>query len=302
VQAGPGRPHDGFVSIEVPVNAPGKQGALAPLLAAGGVVILSGAGLSTESGIPDYRGPTGAARRVTPMTHQEFRLDPVARHRYWARSFLGWPTIRAAQPNSGHRAVAALGAAGLLAGVITQNVDGLHRLAGSGDAIELHGGLDRVVCLSCRETTSRAELQQALTAANPGFQPPAGVLHPDGDVELSADLVRSFRMLDCDACGGPLKPDVVFFGDSVPADRVSSCFALVDSARALLVLGSSLTVYSGYRFAVRAQRRGLPIAIVNAGATRADHLAALRLDAPLGPTLSALVDAVHTPRQRGDKG
>jgi NAD-dependent SIR2 family protein deacetylase len=285
------------VSIDPERSAPGPRvpPALSAVLATGSVVVLTGAGLSTESGIPDYRGPTGAARRSAPMTHQEISRDSAARQRYWARSFLGWPTIRTAEPNDGHRAVAALSAAGLLAGVITQNVDGLHRKAGSPDAIELHGSLDRVICLSCRETAPRAVLQAELAAANPSFQPRAGAIRPDGDVDLTADMVRSFQMLDCESCGGALKPDVVFFGDSVPADRVAACFAMVDSASALLVLGSSLTVYSGYRFAVRAHRLRLPIAIVNAGPTRADHLATIRWEAPLGPALTALVDNLRSP-------
>jgi NAD-dependent SIR2 family protein deacetylase len=254
--------------------------ALAELVRGGGVVVLSGAGLSTESGIPDYRGPTGRSRRFSPMTYDLFVRDPQARQRYWARSFLGWRLMTAAVPNDGHRAVAALQAQGLLAGIVTQNVDGLHQVAGARDVIELHGGLDRVICLHCGQKTPRSELDARLRAANPSFAALATAVNPDGDAELPAEAVDRFRMVDCAACGGLLKPDVVFFG------------ALVESARSLLVLGSSLTVMSGRRFVLRAASLGRPVAIVNQGPTRGDEHATVRLDAPLGPTLTRLVDAV----------
>lgn len=266
---------------------------LAELVGSGGVVVLSGAGLSTESGIPDYRGPTGRSRRVSPMTYELFCGDPLARQRYWARSFLGWRLMSAAAPNDGHRAVASLQALGLLGGIVTQNVDGLHQAAGARDVVELHGGLERVICLHCGETTARVDLDARLRAANPIFaELAAGPLNADGDMELPAEAVRDFRTVDCAGCGGLLKPDVVFFGESVPRERVQTCFALVESARALLVLGSSLSVMSGRRFVLRAARLGIPVAIVNQGPTRGDHLAAVRLDAPLGPTLSEVVAAV----------
>jgi NAD-dependent SIR2 family protein deacetylase len=263
--------------------------ALADLLADGDVLVLSGAGLSTDSGIPDYRGPSGALRRHTPMTYQSFLHDPLGRRRYWARSYVGWRQIDAARPNAGHRAVADLQAAGLLSGVITQNVDGLHQAAGARDVVELHGGLDRTVCLGCGDVAGRADLDQRLRAANPGFGPRSGEVNPDGDAELSDAELDGFVMVDCLACGdGPLKPDVVFFGETVPRSRVDTCFELLEGARALLVLGSSLTVMSGYRFVLRAAKLGIPVALVNLGPTRGDAKTDVRVDAPLGVVLPEL--------------
>ena len=268
---------------------------LVELVARGGVVVLSGAGLSTDSGIPDYRGPSGIARRATPMTYQLFTSDPRARQRYWARSQLGWRTIARAAPNAGHRAVAELERAGLLTGIVTQNVDGLHTAAGSRDVVELHGNLDRVVCLECGAASPRVELDARLRAANPDWAGEALAVNPDGDVELSEAAVADFRTVDCERCGGLLKPDVVFFGETVPLERVQHCFALVEGARALLVLGSSLTVMSGYRFVLRAAKHGIPVAIVNCGATRGDDKAAVTVDAPLGVVLPALVEGLRAP-------
>ena len=263
--------------------------ALADLVADGDVVVLSGAGLSTDSGIPDYRGATGSLRRHTPMTYQTFTRDPRGRHRYWARSFVGWRKIRGARPNDGHRAVGELQAAGLLGGVITQNVDGLHQAAGAREVVELHGGLDRTVCLNCGHVAGRAELDERLRAANPDFGPRTDEINPDGDVELPDEVLDGFVMVDCLACGdGPIKPDVVFFGETVPRDRVDQCFGLVDDAGSLLVLGSSLTVMSGYRFVLRAAKLGIPVAIVTAGPTRGDAKADIRVDAPLGDVLPEL--------------
>ena len=266
--------------------------ALAELVGRGGVVVLSGAGISTESGIPDYRGETGRARNVTPMTFQAFVADPQARQRYWARSFVGFRIMSAAAPNDGHRAIADLQARGLLDGIVTQNVDGLHQAAGARDVVELHGALDRVACLHCGHISARSELDERLREANPDFVAWAAQVNPDGDAALPADVVSRFRTVDCRSCRGPLKPDVVFFGESVPRERVQDCFALVESASALLVLGSSLSVMSGRRFVLRAAKLGIPVAIVNHGPTRADGHAAVRLDAPLGPTLRALVCAL----------
>lgn len=259
------------------------------LVARGGVVILSGAGISTESGIPDYRGPTGRARRAEPMTYQTFTSSPGARQRYWARSHLGWRHIRAAAPNAGHLAVAGLGRRGLLAGIITQNVDGLHQAAGAQRVTELHGNLARVACLRCGERTPRAGLDRRLRAANPGWDAAVSQLNPDGDAVLDDAAVTAFRVVDCAACGGWLKPDVVFFGENVPPPRVAYCYELTERASALLVLGSSLTVMSGYRFVRHAAARGVPIAIINQGGTRGDRHATVRLDAPLGQALTALV-------------
>jgi NAD-dependent SIR2 family protein deacetylase len=227
------------------------------------------------------------------MTFQAFVRDPVARHRYWARSYVGWPLIDRARPNAGHAAVADLQRAGLLDGIITQNVDGLHQAAGARDVVELHGGLDRVVCRACGALEPRAALELRLRAANPGFGGRGAEVNPDGDADLPDDALDEFVMVACLACGaGPLKPDVVFFGETVPKDRVRHCFGLVEQARTLLVLGSSLTVMSGYRFVLRARDRGIGVVIVNQGGTRGDACAAVRLDAPLGESLPALARAV----------
>jgi NAD-dependent SIR2 family protein deacetylase len=278
------------------VTAPGSADLeqLVALVRGGDVLVLSGAGLSTESGIPDYRGPTGAATRDhTPMTYQAFVRDPVARHRYWARSYLGWPRMAQARPNDGHRAVTGLQRAGLLRGIITQNVDGLQQEAGAADVVELHGGLDRVACLGCGAVLGRRLVEDLLRAANPAFEVAVDEVNPDGDVTLPDEALDDFVMVPCPVCGdGPLKPDVVFFGESVPPERVARCYGLLEGARSLLVLGSSLAVFSGYRFVLRASKVGIPVALVNQGPTRADALAALHLDAPLGATLPALVAAV----------
>ncbi len=254
------------------------------------VVALTGAGISTESGIPDYRGPATQARARNPIQHAEFVRDPAARRRYWARSVIGWPRVAGAAPNAAHAALAAMERGGALSAVITQNVDRLHARAGSRRVVELHGALAEVACLACGRREGRAELQERLLALNPEMAGLAraaiagpgpdvvGRANPDGDAELPAGLVDRFRVADCQACGGVLKPDVVFFGGSVPRDVVAEAYGLVDAAEALLVVGSSLAVYSGYRFVRRAAERGAPIAIVNLGPTRGDPLAALRWD------------------------
>ena len=263
--------------------------ALADLVGDGAVVVLSGAGLSTDSGIPDYRGVTGSLRRHTPMTYQTFTRDPRGRHRYWARSYVGWRQIRESRPNPGHRAVGDLQSTGLLHGVITQNVDGLHQAAGARDVVELHGGLDRTVCLGCGDVASRADLDLRLEAANPDFGARTDEINPDGDAELPDEVLDGFVMVECLGCGGgPLKPDVVFFGETVPRDRVDHCFSLVDGAGSLLVLGSSLTVMSGYRFVLHAAKLSIPVAICTVGPTRGDAKADVRVDAPLGEVLPAL--------------
>ena len=267
----------------------GSFGILVDVVAAGDVLILSGAGLSTESGIPDYRGPTGLARRATPMTYQTFTGSAAARRRYWARSYLGWRYIARAVPNDGHLAVAEVGRRGRLTGIITQNVDGLHQAAGASEVTELHGSLHRVICLSCGQRTSRTELDRRLEAANPGWDTQAGPINPDGDAVLDDEATAPFRVADCAECQGVLKPDVVFFGENVPRSRAQACYDLVDSASALVVLGSSLSVMSGLRYVRHAAKGGVPVVIVNQGATRGDPYATATLDAPLGPTLSALV-------------
>jgi NAD-dependent SIR2 family protein deacetylase len=262
---------------------------VARALATRGVVVLSGAGLSTESGIPDYRGPEGSLRRHRPMTYEEFTGSEANRRRYWARSHVGRRTIAEAGPNDGHRAVAGLQALGHVSGVITQNVDGLHQAAGASGVVELHGSLDRVICLTCRRTGPRDELDLRLRAANPDFAAAATRINPDGDVELDDDAVRGFRLVGCSACGsGVLKPDVVFFGENVPRPRVERCYRLVDGAAALLVLGSSLTVMSGLRFVRRAADAGTPVLIINRGPTRGDRYATVRVHLPLGAALTEL--------------
>ncbi|MES2642159.1 MAG: NAD-dependent protein deacetylase [Myxococcota bacterium] len=262
---------------------------LAALLRDRRVVALTGAGCSTESGIPDYRGPGTRARARNPVQYRAFIGEAEARQRYWARSMIGWPRFSAAEPNGGHRALAALERMGILRGLITQNVDRLHHVAGNTDVIELHGALAEVVCLGCGTLEDRASLQARLALLNPRWEADVE-LAPDGDAELVA--VEGFRVADCLACGGVLKPRVVFFGENVPRPTVDAAFAHVDAAEALLVVGTSLTVYSGLRFVRRAAERGIPVAICNLGPTRGDPLATMRVDAPLGEVLPGLVEAL----------
>jgi NAD-dependent SIR2 family protein deacetylase len=229
------------------------------------------------------------------MTYQAFTRDPVARRRYWARSHVGWRLMTRAQPNDGHRAVAELERRGLVVGTITQNVDGLHQAAGSRRVIDLHGRLDRVVCLGCGDATTRADLDARLAEANAQWRATITAVNPDGDVDLPDEQLDGFTVVGCARCGGVLKPDVVYFGENVPAQRVEDAYAWTTSASSLLVLGSSLTVFSGRRFVARAARDGVPVAIVNDGPTRGDEHAALKIAAPLGPTLAALVAALEEP-------
>jgi NAD-dependent deacetylase sirtuin 4 len=264
---------------------------LANLLEGRTAVVLTGAGCSTESGIPDYRGPNRKPRR--PVQIQEFVRSPVARRRFWARSALGWQRFRDAQPNAGHRALAALEAAGPVRSIITQNVDRLHEKAGSRAVIELHGALHRTRCLDCGDRASRDDLQRRILALNEGFRSDEARVAPDGDVDVADEVVARFEVPACEACGGVLRPDVVMFGEAVPRDLVERAFAEVEAAQVLLVVGSSLAVYSGYRFVVRARERGVPIAIVNLGETRADPLAAVRVEAPAGEALSSLASALR---------
>jgi NAD-dependent SIR2 family protein deacetylase len=267
---------------------------LGGLLAEGGVCVLSGAGISTESGIPDYRGPSGALRARLPITIAEFRASTEARRRYWARAHTGWRRMAAARPNDGHRAVGAMQAAGVVDAIITQNVDGLHQAGGAHDVVELHGTLRRVICMACGAVSARERLEWRLREANPQLQAPVSSTNrPDGDVELDDDLVSGFALVGCESCGADqLKPDVVFFGENVPADRVQRCFELVERASCLLVLGSSLSVMSGLRFVQRAAQLQIPVGIVNRGVTRADELAAVKLDAALGVLLPRLASGL----------
>lgn len=253
------------------------------LMRDGGGVVLSGAGLSTDSGIPDYRGLDSPPR--TPMTYGEFVSGVAAQRRYWARSHAGWARMRSAHPNAGHRAVAQLEHRGLVDTVITQNVDGLHEAAGSHTVIELHGRVADVVCLGCGTVSGRELLAERLDALNPGFTQRSGVqIAPDGDA-IVAD-VGAFRFATCQLCGGPLKPDVVFFGENVPKARVERAYALVAAARVLLVLGSSLTVQSGLRLVRRAYQQNAPVLIVNRGLTRGDEYATVKIDAGCSRVLS----------------
>ncbi|MCX2182754.1 NAD-dependent protein deacetylase [Streptomyces sp. SKN60] len=268
---------------------------VAEVLRAGKVVVLSGAGISTESGIPDYRGEGGSLSRHTPMTYQDFTGSVRARRRYWARSHLGWRIFGRALPNAGHRAVAAFERHGLLSGVITQNVDHLHQAAGSTDVVELHGSLRRVVCLSCGTFSGRRELAERLEGANPGFAPVPAALNPDGDADLTDEQVAGFRIVPCTVCGGVLKPDVVFFGENVPPQRVEHCRALVREASSLLVLGSSLTVMSGLRFVRQAADAGKTVLIINQDPTRGDRHARTRIALPLGAALTALAEGLAVP-------
>jgi len=276
-------PHD-------PAALEAAADALAAFLDGRRALVLSGAGVSTDSGIPDYRGP-GRVRR-DPMRYQQFVGAAAQRRRYWARSSVGWPYTAAARPNAVHGAVARLERRGVAAAVLTQNVDGLHQRAGSRRVLELHGSLATVVCLGCGARSARARFQERLVAANPRFAArylptelgPDDVA-PDGDVEIPDAAADDLVVPACEACGGVLKPDVTFFGENVPKPRVERAFALADAADALVVLGSSLTVYSGYRFVRRAKAAGRPVAIVNDGATRGDGDADLRLHARLAPLL-----------------
>lgn len=262
---------------------------LAELLEGRKVCVLTGAGISTESGIPDYRGPTAPPRRRPPLQHRDFVEQPQTRARYWARSLLGWPRFRAFEPNAAHFALARWRS---VAGLITQNVDRLHQKAGQGDVLELHGALAEVKCLGCEAKLDRDALQVLLERVNPGAMHLRHTLLADGDADLPDSVVEDFVVPPCQGCGGILKPDVVFFGDSVPRPRVDRAFTMLDEAEALLVVGSSLTVFSGYRFVLRARERGLPIAVVNLGPTRADDDATLKLEAPAGEVLPALVAAL----------
>ena len=269
-----------------PSTATAQVDEVLDFLAGRQLVVLTGAGCSTDSGIPDYRGPGSPAR--TPMTYQEFVSGPLAQQRYWGRSHLGWGRMKWAEPNAGHHALARIDPDLL----ITQNVDGLHERAGSRRVVALHGRIAEVVCLACRAVTARTALQQRLTELNPGFAERhlAAEVRPDGDVEL--DETHDFVVAGCSGCGGVLKPHVVFFGENVPAERVQRCYTSVDALRggdgALLVAGSSLTVMSGLRFVRRAAKADIPVVIVNRGETRGDDLATYRLDAGTSEFLAAL--------------
>ncbi len=247
--------------------------------------VLTGAGCSTGSGIPDYRDPQGEWKRTPPVNFRPFVDDPLTYARYWARSFVGWPRFGAAQPNATHRALAQWQSSGRLRQLVTQNVDGLHQRAGSEGVIDLHGRLDEVTCLQCAARQPRAVLQGWLLEANPEWAELTAATAPDGDADLEGRDFGGFRAPRCQACGGMLKPDVVFYGESVPRARYEAARAALDACDALLVVGSSLMVYSGFRFARIAHETGKPIALLNLGFTRADGIASLKLDADCAATL-----------------
>ena len=254
--------------------------------------VLTGAGCSTESGIPDYRDVNGDWKRQAPVTYQDFVRSTALRQRYWARSFVGWRTIERARPGPAHHALAALEAADRVALLVTQNVDGLHRAAGSRAVVDLHGCLDTVRCLACTLRMERSAMQDLLLRRNPFWEAREAHAAPDGDADLAVDC-STFDIPVCPACDGVLKPDVVFFGESVPRDRVNAALTALAAADGMLVCGSSLMVYSGYRFAAAAVEQGKPIAAVNLGRTRADALYALKVTAPVGATLRALVRSLR---------
>lgn len=280
---------------------PGAFCRLADLLDGRRTVVLTGAGCSTESGIPDYRTDDGRLKTPEPIRYGEFVRREEARRRYWSRSAVGWPRMARAEPNPAHRALARLEEEGAVAGVLTQNVDGLHRRAGSRRVVRLHGSLREVRCLDCGERELRSRVQRRLLARNPGIRElsPAGrgrgeevELAPDGDAALPARAAEGFRVPACRPCGGLLKPDVVFFGENVPPDRVEEAWSLFGEGEALLVVGSSLSVWSGYRFVARAAEEAVPVGIVNLGPTRGDDAAAARVRGRAGEVLPELVEAL----------
>jgi len=251
--------------------------------------ILTGAGLSTRSGIPDYRDREGGWKGAAPIQHQAFLRQVAKRKRYWARSMAGWPAVARAEPNTAHKALARLGAAHRRTRIVTQNVDGLHQAAGSRAVVDLHGRLDRVVCIDCDARLPRQDIQTRLVDSNAGWLADAGVLRPDGDIELGDVDYDRFQVPDCPVCGGVLKPDVVFFGGAVPAKRVTRAWTALDRSDGVLVVGSSLMVWSGYRFVRAAAARGLPVLAINRGRTRADPLLSRKLD---GDCAALLGDAI----------
>ncbi len=258
--------------------------------------VLTGAGCSTASGIPDYRDADGQWKRTPPVTYQAFMGEEGTRQRYWARSLLGWPRFGLAQPNGTHHALAVLEAQGRIELLLTQNVDGLHQRAGSSKVIDLHGRLDRVRCMGCEQRSGRAELQQRLLDANPGWDALEAGIAPDGDADLEADFAR-FEVPACTRCGGVLKPDVVFFGENVPRDRVAAVHAHLQQADAVLVVGSSLMVYSGFRFVQAAASAGLPVAALNRGRTRGDDLLAFKDERDCAEALAPWLESYEDSRQ-----
>ncbi|MFT4219547.1 MAG: Sir2 family NAD-dependent protein deacetylase [Microbacterium sp.] len=282
--------------IDLDPTATALVGRAIDVLAGRRVAVVTGAGVSTDSGIPDYRGEGAPAR--TPMTAQQFLGDAAARRRYWVGSHLGWRAFSAAEPSAGHAALAEWEDAGVVAGVVTQNVDGLHLRAGSRRVVELHGTMRRVFCTRCGQVFDRRDIAERVERDNPWMATPENVaLGPDGDVlPASSD---GFVVPDCTVCSGLLKPDVVFFGEFIPAEKFREAEALVRSCEALVVAGSSLVVNSGLRLVERARRRRLPVVIVNRGATRADAKATVKIDAGTSEVLRAFASALPALSRRG---
>jgi NAD+-dependent protein deacetylase sirtuin 4 len=287
-----------WVPEVTPESGSGEDGAmeqLVRLLEGHRTLVLTGAGCSTESGIPDYRGPKTILRKASPVQYLTFVKNEEARKRYWARSFVGWPIFSRAEPNAAHRALATLENAGIFEGIITQNVDRLHQKAGSRDVLDLHGALAEVICLDCRRVSCRNELQERLELLNPEWSHQVSELAPDGDIHLE-HIPADFRVPRCQRCHGVLKPHVVFFGENVARSVVDRAWRMLDEAQALLVLGSSLTVFSGYRFVREADKRGMPVAIVNVGSTRGDAHACLRIHQLVSATLEYVAERMGEPR------
>ncbi|MCW8890028.1 MAG: NAD-dependent protein deacetylase [Sedimenticola sp.] len=254
------------------------------------LLVITGAGCSTDSGIPDYRDQAGAWKRTKPILYQEFMRSNHVRQRYWTRSYLGWVPFNQAMPNSAHHALASLEAQGRITHLVTQNVDGLHQKAGSQQVIDLHGNLENLVCQSCGEKESRRWMQERLASLNPGIDDLTAALAPDGDADLETDFSRMI-VPDCPICGGILKPDVVFYGEQVPRARIEAVYTALHQADALLVAGTSLMVFSAFQFIREATRLNKPIVAVNQGKTRADELFTLKLEQPVGETLAALASS-----------
>jgi len=258
----------------------------------GRLFVLTGAGVSADSGIPGYRDEDGRWKRPAPVMLQDFLRSEATRQRYWARSMLGWPVIARARPNAAHDALASLESMQRLHVLVTQNVDGLHQRAGSTDVIELHGNIGRVICLGCGATQARETVQVTLREQNPTFLDGVAATAPDGDADLEHCGLDAFSVPQCGSCGGMLKPDVVFFGEGVPRTRVDAALAALQEADAMLVVGSSLMVYSGYRFCEHAQTIGKPVAAINRGRTRADHLFMLKVEAGCAEVLTELAETL----------
>lgn len=291
----PATPSSGKVAALLPTETVVLDG-IADLLRGRPLALLSGAGLSTDSGIPDYRGPNAVPRK--PLTYQEFMGDSSLRRRYWARNHLGWAHMRRAEPNAGHVAAAALERGGALSGIITQNVDRLHQAAGAVNVVDLHGRFDQIVCTDCGNTYSRTFLAMILNELNPGFLEAVAAAEnvsvaPDADADLGSEsLIGGFKVAKCPLCGGLLKPDFVFFGENVPKDRVERSFEMLAAADVLLVAGSSLTVMSGLRFVRKAAKDGKPVVIINRGETRGDAHATVKLEAGVGESMAYLARAL----------